>query len=92
MDGRIESSRRAGRDLVAGVDDDVFVVAGEQAKHLLDVAAVGRPRPLELRGASQELDARLVLHDELAQEFRIEPMQVVNRVDQRVAASQPKKQ
>ena len=55
-------------------------------------AAVGRARPVELVGTGENLEARLVLDDELAQELAIEPVQVVDRVEQRVAAAHAEKQ
>ena len=88
----IERSGRTRRDLVADVDHDVFVVAAEHSNHLLDGAAVTRSRTLEIGRSGQQLEARLVLDDEIAQELRVEPMHVVERIEQRVAAAQPEKQ
>ncbi len=42
-------------------------------------------RPVEVVGSGEDLEARLVLHHELAQELAIEPVQVVDRVDDAVA-------
>ena len=46
---------------------------------------VGAARPVEVIGAGKDFEAGLVLHHELAQELAVEPVQVVDRVDEAVA-------
>ena len=55
-------------------------------------AAVGGARPVELIGAGEDLEARLVLHHQLAQELAIEAVQVVDRVEQAVAGPHAEEQ
>ena len=55
------------------------------AEQLLDRAAVGGARPIELIRAGEDVETGLVLDDQLAQELAIEPVQVVDRVEQAVA-------
>ena len=55
-------------------------------------AAVGRARTVEVIRAGENLEARLVLDDELLQELAIEPVQVVDRVEHAVARPDAEKQ
>ena len=58
------------------------VLAAEKAEQLFEPAAVVAAGTIEEIRAGQDLEPRLVLHDELAHELAVEPMQVVERVDQ----------
>jgi len=82
--GGVERRNRARIDLAAGVDDDVLVLAREQAEQLFERAAVGGARPVELIGSGENLEARLVLDDELTQELFVQPMQIVDRIQNAV--------
>ena len=88
----VERRDRAGIDLAAGVHEDVFVLPVEQPEQLFDRAAVRRARPIELIGAGENLEPRLVLDHELLQEFAIEPVQVVDRVEDAVARAHAEEQ
>ncbi len=69
-----------------------LVLPSEQPEDLLERGAVARPGPIEEIRAGQHLQPRLVLHHQLAQEVAIETMQVVERVEQRVAAAHAEEQ
>src|SRR5215467_2286298 len=71
-------------DLTAGVDYDVVVLTRQQTEQLLEGRRIVRARPIELIGSGENLEARLVLQYQLAKELAIEPMQVVDRIDQAV--------
>ena len=64
-----------------------LVLPSQQAEHLFERRAVARAGPIEQIGAGQHLQPRLVLDHELAQEVAVETVQVVERVEQRVAAA-----
>ncbi len=81
---RVQRRCRARIDLAAGVHDDVLVLPREQAQQLFDRAAVGGAGTIEVVRAGQNLEARLVLDDQLAQELAVEPVQVVDRVEQKL--------
>ncbi len=53
--GRVQRRRAARVDLAAGVDQDVLVLARQQPEQLLDGAAVGGARPIELIGPGENL-------------------------------------
>ena len=59
---------------------------------LFERRAVRRVRPIEVVGPGQDLEAGLVLGDQLAQELRVEAVHVVEGVDQRVAAADTQEQ
>src|SRR5262245_13498579 len=79
--GGVQRRDRAGIDLAAGIDQDVFVLSRQQPHQLFERAGVGRARPIEVIRSRKDLQAGLVLHDELAQELVIEAMQVVDGVE-----------
>src|SRR6185295_13477321 len=80
----VERSDRARINLAAAIDEDVLVLARQQPEELLDGPAVGGAGPIELIGAGQDLQAGLVLHDELLEELAIEPVEIVDGVEQAV--------
>ena len=69
-----------------------LVLPAEQPEQFLDSGRVAAARAIEEIRPGQNLHSRLVLHDELAHELAIEPMHVVQRVEQRVAAAHAKEQ
>ena len=75
----------------ASIDDEV-VDRPEHLQQLLDRRRVVRPRAIDLIAAGQDVEAGLVLDDELAQEFLIEPVKVVDGVDQRESRPDAEKQ
>ena len=79
--GGIERRGHAGVDDVAAVDDDVVVGAREHAQELFDRAGVLRVGPVELLGGREDVEAGLVLGDQLLQEVLVEPVQVLDRVE-----------
>ena len=64
-----------------------LVLAAEQAKHLFEGAAVRGARPIEQIRAGKDFEPGLVLDHELLHELLIEAVQVVERVQHRVAAA-----
>ena len=83
----VERRDRAGVHLRAGVHDDVLVLAAEHTEHLFERAAVGGARTIEEIRSGEDLEPGLVLDHELLHELLIEPVQVVERVQHRVAAA-----
>ena len=69
----------------AGVDDDVVVAAAQRLEQLFEVGGVLRAGPVGLLAAGEDVEARLVLDDELAQKLGVDAMEVVERVDEREA-------
>ena len=92
VSARVERRHGARVHLRAGVDDDVLVLAAEQPEHLFEAAAVARAGPIEEIRAGEDLEPGLVLDHELLQELLVEPMQVVERVEHRVAAAHAEEQ
>jgi hypothetical protein len=90
--GGVHRRNRARIDLAAAVDDDVVVLPRQQPQQLFDRAAVGGARTVEMIRAGQNLQAGFVLHHQLAQKLAIEPMQVVDRIDDAEALADAEKQ
>ena len=89
---RIQRRDRTRVDLAAGVHDDVFVLAREQPQQFFDRAAVRGAGPIELIRPGENLQPRLVLHDQFPQELPVEPVEVVDPVEQRIARADAEKQ
>src|SRR5918993_1518463 len=81
--GGIQCAERARVDRVARVDDHVVVRPAEHAEQLLDGTGVGRGRTIGLLGPGQNLEFGFVLGDELPEEVAVQPMQIVDGVEDR---------
>ena len=90
--GRVQRRHRAGIDLTAGVDDDVVVLPGEQPEQFFERTRVLRARPIELIGARQDVEPRLVLDHQLLEELAVEPVQVVDRIENGEPGTDPEEQ
>ena len=69
-----------------------LVLTAEQTEELFESSAVVAARTIEEVGAGQDLEPGLVLHDELAHELAVEPVEVVQRIDHRVASAYAEEQ
>ena len=92
LSARYYRRHRAGVDLRARVDDHVLVLTREQPEDFLERGGVGRAGTVEQLGSREDLEPGLVLDHQLAQELGVEAVQVVDRVEQRVAAPNPEKE
>ena len=90
--GRVQRRHRAGIDLTAGVDDDVVVLPREQPEQFFERPRVLRARPIELIGARQDVEPRLVLDHQLLEELAVEPVQVVDRIENGEPGTDPEEQ
>ena len=82
MSAAYSADDRARVDHVAGVDDDVVVDAAPSTRSSSSIAPASCAfGTIELLGAGQDVEARLVLAPSAPQELLVEAVQVLDRVE-----------